>query len=71
MQLKEHSKCFTIKNELLKKISLIKDEIVINHEKLTEFQKKYEDLENKYKMEQNRTKQTIGRENKFGSKTKN
>ena len=70
MQLKEHSKCFTIKNELLKKISLIKDEIVINHEKLTEFQKKYEDLENKYKMEQNRTKQTIGRENKFGSKTK-
>ena len=45
MQLKEHSKCFTIKNELLKKKSLIKDEIVINHEKLTEFQKKYEDLE--------------------------
>ena len=49
LELKEHSKCFAIKNELLRKISLIKDEITINHEKLTEVQKKYENLENKYK----------------------
>ena len=66
LELKEHSKCFAIKNELLRKISLIKDEITINHEKLTEVQKKYENLENKYKLEQQN--KTI--ENKFGSKTK-
>ena len=53
IELKEHSKCFSLKNDLLRKISLIKDEITIKHEKLIEIQKKYEDLENKGKSEQN------------------
>ena len=70
LELKEHSKCFAIKNELLRKISLIKDEITINHEKLTEVQKKYEDLENKYKEQQNKSITTSSKENKFGSKSK-
>ena len=70
LELKEHSKCFAIKNELLRKISLIKDEITINHEKLTEVQKKYEELENKLKSDQNKSKPISSRENKFGSKTK-
>ena len=70
LELKEHSKCFAIKNELLRKISLIKDEITINHEKLTEVQKKYEDLENKYKEQQNKSISTSSKENKFGSKSK-
>lgn len=71
LELKEHSKCFAIKTELLRKISLIKDEITINHEKLTEVQKKYEELENKYKSEQNKSKPTSSsRDNKFGSKSK-
>ena len=69
LELKEHSKCFAIKNELLRKISLIKDEITINHEKLTEIQKKYDELENKYKSEQN-SKQTSSSEKKLGNKTK-
>ena len=71
LELKEHSKCFAIKTDLLRKISLIKDEITINHEKLTEIQKKYEELENKYKSEQNKSKPTSSsRDNKFGSKSK-
>ena len=69
LELKEHSKCFAIKTELLRKISLIKDEITINHEKLTEIQKKYDELENKYKSEQN-SKQTSSSEKKLGNKTK-
>ena len=69
LELKEHSKCFAIKIELLRKISLIKDEITINHEKLTEIQKKYDELENKYKSEQN-SKQTSSSEKKLGNKTK-
>ncbi len=52
MELKEHSRCFAIKTELLKKISIIKEEIVIAHEKLADVKKKYEDLENKIKSEQ-------------------
>ena len=52
MELKEHSRCFAIKTELLKKISMIKEEIVIAHEKLADVKKKYEDLENKIKSEQ-------------------
>ena len=70
LELKEHSKCFAIKNELLRKISLIKDEITINHEKLTEVQKKYEELENKLKSDQNKSKPISSRENKLGGKTK-
>ena len=58
LQLNEHSKCVGLKNELLKRISLIKEEITINHEKLTEFQKKYENLENKINLEQNKPKQS-------------
>jgi len=65
IELKEHLKCLAIKNDLLKKISLIKDEISINHEKLTDLQKKYVELENKYKEEQN-SKQT--NEKKFKTK---
>ena len=52
MELKEHSRCPTIRNELLKKISMLKEEIVLAHEKLVEVQKKYDDLENKNKLEQ-------------------
>ena len=67
LELKEHSKCFSIKNELLRKISLIKDEITLNHEKLKLVQKKYDELEKKYNSDQ---KPSSSRENKFGSKTK-
>ena len=67
IQLKEHSKCFSIKNDLLKQIAMIKDEITLNHEKLTSMKKKYEDLENKYKSKQNRPNLSISRENKYGS----
>ena len=67
LELKEHSKCFSIKNELLRKISLIKDEITLNHEKLKLVQKKYDELEKKYNSDQ---KPSSSRENKLGSKTK-
>ena len=67
LELKEHSRCFSIKNELLRKISLIKDEITLNHEKLKLIQKKYDELEKKYNPEQ---KPSSSKENKFGSKTK-
>ena len=71
MELKEHSRCPTIKAELLKKISMLKEEIVLAHEKLVEVQKKYDDLENKNKLEQQGllNSQQI-KLNKFGNKTK-
>ena len=71
MELKEHSRCPTIRNELLKKISMLKEEIVLAHEKLVEVQKKYDDLENKNKLEQQGllNSQAI-KINKFGNKTK-
>ena len=68
IQLKEHSKCLSIKNDLLNKINIIKDEITLNHEKLTSIQKKYEDLENKYKLGQNKSKISNSKENKYGNK---
>jgi hypothetical protein len=60
MELKEHSRCFAIKTELLKKISMIKEEIVIAHEKLADVKKKYEDLENKIKLEQQNSSNSQG-----------
>ena len=71
LELKEHSRCPTIRNELLKKISMLKEEIVLAHEKLVEVQKKYDDLENKNKLEQQGllNSQQI-KLNKFGNKTK-
>ena len=71
MELKEHLRCPTIKAELLKKISMLKEEIVLAHEKLVEVQKKYDDLENKNKLEQQGllNSQQI-KLNKFGNKTK-
>ena len=68
MELKEHSRCFAIKNELLKKISIIKEEIVLAHEKLKDTQKKYDDLENKMKSEQQFIQGT--KLLKLGTKTK-
>ena len=47
---------------------MIKDEITLNHEKLTSIQKKYEDLENKYKLGQNKSKISNSKENKYGNK---
>ena len=71
MELKEHSRCPTIKAELLKKISMLKEEIVLAHEKLVEVQKKYDELENKNKLEQQGLFNSKGEKlNKFGNKTK-
>ena len=71
LELKEHSRCPTIKTELLKKISMLKEEIVLAHEKLVEMQKKYDNLENKNKLEQQGllNSQPI-KLSKFGNKTK-
>ena len=71
LELKEHSRCPTIRNELLKKISMLKEEIVLAHEKYVEVQKKYDDLEYKNKLEQQGllNSQQI-KLNKFGNKTK-
>ena len=71
LELKEHSRCPTIRNELLKKISMLKEEIVLAHEKYVEVQKKYDDLEYKNKLEQQGllNSQQI-KLNKFGYKTK-
>ena len=71
MELKEHSRCPTIKAELLKKISMLKEEIVLAHEKLVEVQKKYDELENKNRLEQQGLFNSKGEKlNKFGNKTK-
>ena len=71
MELKEHLRCPTIKAELLKKISMLKEEIVLAHEKLVEVQKKYDELENKNKLEQQGLFNSKGEKlNKFGNKTK-
>lgn len=71
MELKEHSRCPTIKAELLKKISMLKEEIVLAHEKLVEVQKKYDELEKKNKLEQQGLFNSKGEKlNKFGNKTK-
>ena len=71
MELKEHSRCPTIKAELLKKISMLKEEIVLAHEKLVEVQKKYDELKNKNKLEQQGLFNSKGEKlNKFGNKTK-
>ena len=71
MELKEHSRCFAIKEELIKKISIIKEEIIIAHEKLADTQKKYDDLENKIKLEKENLLNPQGTKlYKFGSKTK-
>ena len=71
LELKEHSRCPTIRNELLKKISMLKEEIVLAHEKLVEVQKKYDDLENKNKLEQQGLLNSQQNKlNKFGNKTK-
>lgn len=69
MELKEHSRCVAIKEELIKKISIIKEDIVLSHEKLIEMQKRYDDLENKIKLEKENLLNHKG--NKLGSKTKN
>ena len=67
MELKEHSRCFALRNELIKKIAIIKEEIVIAREKMAEAQKKYDDFESKIKSEQNASgNKTI----KLGSKTR-
>ena len=71
MELKEHSRCFSIRNELLKKIKIIKEEIIIAHEKMAEAQKKYDDLENKIKLEQQSSSNPQGTKLlKLGTKTK-
>ena len=71
MELKEHLRCPTIKAELLKKISMLKEEIVLAHEKLVEVQKKYDELKNKNKLEQQGLFNSKGEKlNKFGNKTK-
>ena len=71
LELKEHSRCPTIRNELLKKISMLKEEIVLAHEKLVEVQKKYDELKNKNKLEQQGLFNSKGEKlNKFGNKTK-
>ena len=71
MELKEHLRCPTIKAELLKKISMLKEEIVLAHEKLVEVQKKYDELENKNKLEHQGLFNSKGEKlNKFGNKTK-
>ena len=71
MELKEHFRCPTIKAELLKKISMLKEEIVLAHEKLVEVQKKYDELKNKNKLEQQGLFNSKGEKlNKFGNKTK-
>ena len=69
IELKEHSRCTSIKNELLKKIAILKDEIVLAHERLMETQKKYDDLENKNKSEQINPQST--KLTKSGNRTKN
>ena len=71
MELKEHSRYFAIKEELIKKISIIKEEIIIAHEKLADTQKKYDDLENKIKLEKENLLNPQGTKlYKLGSETK-
>ena len=69
IELKEHSRCTSIKNELLRKIAILKEEIVLAHERLMETQKKYDDLENKNKLEQINPQST--KLTKSGNRTKN
>ena len=69
IELKEHSRCISIKNELLRKIAILKEEIVLAHERLMETQKKYDDLENKNKLEQINPQST--KLTKSGNRTKN
>ena len=69
MELKEHSRCAAIREELIKKISITKEEVVIAHNKMMETQRKYDELENKIKLEQSNPQ---GKKlYKLGSKTKN
>ena len=69
MELKEHSRCAAIREELIKKISITKEEVVIAHNKMMETQRKYDELENKIKLEQSNPQGT--KLYKLGSKTKN
>ena len=72
VELKEHSRCFAIKEDLIKKISIIKEEIIIAHEKLADMQKKYDELENKIKLEKENLLNPQGsKPYKLGNKTKN
>ena len=54
--LKEHSKCTLIKTELLKKIASLKEDLSQQREKLSEVQKKLENIDIKLKMEQSKQK---------------
>ena len=72
IELQEHSRCSFIKNELLKKIAILKEEIILAHEILMETQKKFDVLEKKNKSEQpalNNPQST--KLTKSGNKTKN
>ena len=46
--LQKHNKCISIKNQILKKISLIQEEINVEKEKNSKFKKKLESIENRY-----------------------
>ena len=72
LELKEHSRCAAIREELIKKITITKEEVVIAHEKMVETQKKYDELENKIKLEQQNLSNPQGTKlNKLGIKNKN
>ena len=46
--LQKHNKCISIKNQILKKISVIQEEINVEKEKNIKFKKKLETIENRY-----------------------